>query len=101
MESTGRRARRAFTDQSKAEVVALCRTSGVRSESRSPQSTRTVGGATGHRAARDHRVHRGVLPSPAPALHARLLLPGRVRSTEVLTHKERLGSLSNLSVKPG
>ncbi len=28
MESTGRRARRAFTDQYKAEVVELCRTSG-------------------------------------------------------------------------
>ena len=28
MESTGRRARRAFTDEYKAEVVELCRTSG-------------------------------------------------------------------------
>ena len=28
MESTGRRARRVFTDQYKAEVVELCRTSG-------------------------------------------------------------------------
>ncbi len=52
-------------------------------------------------AARYLRVHRSVLQSQADALHARLLLPGGVRGNDVSTHEDRLGDLSNLSVKPG